>query len=165
MRSKVLWILMVASLALNVFFVAGFAYTRLVGHHHPPHRFDPVAKAAEEFSLDERQTEALVALRGRMAERLQEGRKDRGGFQAAIIDALSKPAFDRVALAQALEAERAKGGDMILDMTEQVHGFLAGLSPEQKEAFLKRARERDFLRRLLFPPSDRRRDGPPPERD
>lgn len=159
MRSKVLWFLLVASLALNVFFVAGVVYPRLMGHHHPPRDYDPVARAAEEFSLDAEQTEALTALRGRMAERLAEGREEREGFQAIILEALGRPDFDRAALAEALAARRAGGDDMILDMTGELHGFLAGLSPEQKAAFLERARERDFLRRLLFPPRPR------PDRD
>ena len=58
------WFLLVASLAINVFFVAGVIYPRLMGHHHPPRDYDPVARAAEEFSLDAGQTEALTALRG-----------------------------------------------------------------------------------------------------
>lgn len=155
MRSKVLWFLLAASLALNVFFVAGVLYPRLMGHPHPPQGGDPIARAAEEFSLDAGQTEALTALRGRMAERLAAGREGRESFQAIILEALSEPAFDRAALAQALAARRAQGDDMIVDMAEDLHGFLAGLSPEQKAAFLERARERDFLRRLLFPPRPR----------
>src|SRR3546814_1734591 len=48
-------------------------------------------------------------------------------------------------LADALAQRRAHGGDMILDMTEDLHGFLAGLTPDQKAAFLERAEhERHF---------------------
>jgi uncharacterized membrane protein len=162
MRSKVLWFLLAASLALNVFFVAGVLYPQLMGHPYPPHGRDPVAAAAEDFALDERQVAALEALRSRIAERRNESRGDREGFQSIILDALSQPAFDRAALALALEQRREGSGDMVLDMTEDLHGFLAGLTPEQKSAFLERARERDFLRRLLFPPRSDREKGPPP---
>jgi uncharacterized membrane protein len=164
MRSKVLWFLLVASLALNVFFVAGVIWPRLMGHPPPPHGRDPVAAAAEEFALDDRQEAALAALRQRLAERRDESRGARDSFQALIIDALKGPAFDRAALAAVLEQRRAGSGDLVLDMTEDLHGFLAGLTPDQKAAFLERAeRERDFLRRLLFPPRSRPDgDGPPP---
>lgn len=162
MRSKVLWFLLVASLALNVFFVAGVMYPQLVGHPPPPHSPDPVAAAAREFSLDDRQMAALQALRSRIAERRNEGRGGRDSFRALILDALRQPAFDRAALAQALDQRREGFGDMFIDTTEDLHGFVAGLKPDQKAAFLERAeRDRDFLRRLLFPPRPDG-DGPPP---
>src|SRR3546814_8116549 len=72
MRSKVLWFLLTASLALNVFFVAGVIWPRLMGHPYPPHGRDPVAAAAEQFKLDDRQVAALEALRQRLAERRSE---------------------------------------------------------------------------------------------
>lgn len=153
MRSKVLWFLLAASLALNVFFVAGVVYPQLVGQRHPAQWRDPVAAATREFSLDDRQAAALEALRNRLAERRNDSRGGRGGFRSIIVDALRQPAFDRAALAQALDQRRESSGDMIIDMSEDLHGFLAGLTPEQKTAFLDRAAsERDFLRRLLFPP-------------
>src|SRR3546814_624802 len=100
------------------------------------------------------------------AERRSESRGQRDGFQALTIDAMRQPAFDRAALSGALEQRRESTGDLILDMTEDLHVFLAGLTPEQKAAFLERAeRERDFLRRLLFPPRPRPDgDGPAPPR-
>ena len=160
MRSKILWILLAASLALNVFFV-GMFWPRLMGHGHPHERPDPVAMAAEDFALDDRQLAALQDLRARIAARRDERRDDRGGFRSLIVEALRQPAFDRAALAQALDARRESGGDMVLDMTEDLHGFLAGLSAEQKADFLARAeQDRDFLRRLLFPPRPRKDRGP-----
>jgi uncharacterized membrane protein len=167
MRSKVLGFLLVASLALNLFFVAGVIWPhlviwpRLMGDPHPPHFSDPVADAAEDFSLDDRQVAALTDLRQRLAERREASRGERDGFQKLIVDALRQPAFDRAALSQTLEQRRDGMGDLILEMTEDLHGFLAGLTPDQKAAFLERAeRERDFLRRLLFPP--RPEGGRPP---
>lgn len=154
MRSKLPWILLAASVALNLFFLAGVVfYPHVRDHDHPPRERDPVALAAEEFSLDARHVAALEALRERIAERRQAGRQDREDFRSIIITALEQPAFDREALAQALQARREGSGGMILDMTEDLHGFLAGLPAETKAAFLARAAEdRDFLRRLLFPP-------------
>ncbi|HEY9537637.1 MAG TPA: Spy/CpxP family protein refolding chaperone, partial [Kiloniellaceae bacterium] len=102
------------------------------------------------------QVAALEDLRRRLAEQRESRRGERDSFQALIIDALRRPDFDRGDLSQILEQRRAQGGDMILDMTEDLHGFLAGLTPDQKAAFLERAeRERDFLRHLLFPPRPR----------
>jgi len=159
MRNKVLWILLAASLALNVFFV-GMFWPHLIGADHRHDRSDPVAMAAEDFALSDSQVAALEDLRARIAERREERNADRGGFRSLIIEALRQPAFDRAALDQALDARRAGGGDMVLDMTEDLHGFLAGLSAEQKADFLTRAeQDRDFLRQLLFPPRPRKDRG------
>ena len=161
MRSKILWFLLVASLALNVFFVAGVLWPRLMGHPHPMHERDPIAAAAVDFALDDGQVAALEALRQRIAERRDQSRGERDSFQALIIDALRQPAFDRAALARAMDERREESGSSIIDMTEDLHGFLAGLTADQKAAFLERAsRDRDFLRRLLFPPRPRG-DRPP----
>ena len=161
MRSKILWFLLVASLALNVFFVAGVLWPRLMGHPHPTHDRDPVAAAAQDFALDDGQVAALEALRQRIAERRDQSRGERDSFQTLLIDALRQPAFDRAALARTLDERRADAGSSVVDMTEDLHGFLAGLTADQKAAFLERAsRDRDFLRRLLFPPRPRG-DRPP----
>src|SRR3546814_20351255 len=111
MRSKVLWFLLTASLALNVFFVAGVIWPRLMGHPYPPHGRDPVAAAAEQFKLDDRQVAALEALRQRLAERRSESRGQRDGFQALTIDATRPPAFARAALSGAL-AQRRESPEM-----------------------------------------------------
>src|SRR5512138_253973 len=156
MRSKILWFLLVASLALNVFFVAGVLWPRLMGHPHPMHERDPVAAAAQDFALDDGQVAALEALRQRIAERRDQGRGERDGFQTLIVDALRQPAFDRAEFARTMEERRAAFGGSFVDMMEDLHGFVAGLAPDQKTAFLERAgRDRDFLRRLLFPPRPR----------
>ncbi|MEO3427282.1 periplasmic heavy metal sensor [Pelagibius sp. CAU 1746] len=153
MRSKLPWLLLAASVALNVFFVAGVIFPRFMGDPAPPSRPDPVVAAVQDFNLDDRQAAALEALRQRIAERRAEGRENRQSFRAIIIDALEQPAFDRAALALALQARRESGGNMVLDMAEDLHSFLAGLPEETKAAFLARASaDRDFLRRLLFPP-------------
>lgn len=156
MRSKVLGFLLVASLALNVFFVAGLLWPRLMGHPPSMQERDPVATAAQDFALGEQQVAALEALRQRIAERREQSRGERDGFQALIVDALRQPAFDRAAFASAMDERREAFGDSFLDMMEDLHGFVAELSPDQKAAFLQRAsRDRDFLRRLLFPPRPR----------
>jgi uncharacterized membrane protein len=157
MRIKALWFLLVASLALNVFFVAGVLYPGLTGQANTQReRPDPVAQATRDFALDDRQVAALEALRAGVIER-REARRDEGeGFRSLIVEALRQPDFDREALDAALQQRREDFGDLVLDLTEDLHGFLATLTPDQKAAFLERARERDFLRRLLFPP---RRDG------
>ena len=151
MRRKLPWLLLAASVALNVFFVAGVFYPHYGWQGDERPRGDIVAWATETFQLDARQVQDLEKMRERIAERRSERGDERGAFRATIIDALRAPAFDRAALEQALVERRGAMGDMILDMAEELHGFLAGLSPDQKSAFLERAEaDRGFLRQLLL---------------
>ena len=66
-------------------------------------------------------------------------------------DTAPRLAFDRAGLEERVGAMRARRGTLVLDTTEDLHGYLATLSSEQKTAFLERAKERGFLRRLLWP--------------
>ena len=160
MHNRVLWFLLIASLALNLFFAAGLFYPRLMGDPSRHERPDPVAMAAEDFALDDSQVAALRSLRQHIEARRSESRGDRDGFQALIVEALSQPVFDRDALGQAMDARRDAFGSSFLDTMEELHGFLGGLSAEQKADFLDRVRQdRDFLRRLLFPPRPRKDRG------
>ena len=157
MQRKLPWYLLAASVALNIFFLAGVFYPHYGWHGHDHHGPDMIAWSTETFELDAQQAEALRELRETIAERRSERSGERGDFRVVILDALRAPDFDREALAVALDARRGASDDMILNMAGDLHGFLAGLSTEQKTAFLERAEaDREFLRRLLFPP--RRRD-------
>ncbi len=151
MRRRLPWFLLAASLALNVFFLAGLAYPPLFGGARSVLTADPVAKAAQELQLDEAQTAALTALRQRVAERRLAAGGDAGSFRALLIAELAKPDFDRVGLEERMGERRAVMGIVVLDTAEDLHGFLATLSPEQKTVFLARAGDRGFLRRLLWP--------------
>lgn len=156
MRRNLPWFLLAASVALNIFFLAGVFYPHYGWHGQDRHRADMMGWAVETFDLDAQQARALEELRERIAERRRARGDERGAFRAIIIDSLRAPTFDRAALEEALTARRGAMGGMILDMTEDLHGFLAGLSPEQKTAFLERAEaDRNFLRQLLFPPRGR----------
>lgn len=156
MRSSVLWYLLAASLALNVFFAAGLIWPQLMGQQQSTQERDVVTEAREVFALDASQVAALEDLRGRLAERREARRDDRDSFRSLIIDALRGADFDRAALSRAIEERRDGTDSLIIDVTQDLHDFLASLSPDQKSAFLERAaREQDFLRRLLFPPRPR----------
>ena len=152
MRRKLPWFLLAASVALNVFFVAGLFYPHVMGHWHGPHGRDHMALAAREFGFNEQQMQALDGLRERIAERRRERGRDRASFRAIIIDSLRSDSFDRASIAETLQARRGATDDMIVDVAEELHGVLAGLPPERKTAFLNHAEaDREVLRRLLFP--------------
>jgi hypothetical protein len=56
-----------------------------------------------------------------------------------------------------MEARSAQRRARIVDVAQDLHAYLATLSPEQRQAFLAMARERGFLRRLFGRPRPPRR--------
>lgn len=150
MGGRLPWYLLAASLAVNIFFLAGLAFPQLFGAADTAAP-DPVAVVAEELKLDAAQRAGLTALHQRVAERRAAAGGNGGGFRALLIAELAKPGFDRAGLEARMQERRATMGTVILDVAEDLHGYLATLSPEQKAAFLEKARERAFLRRLLWP--------------
>ena len=152
MGGRLPWYLLAASLAVNVFFLAGLAFPQLFGAADTAAP-DPVAVVAEELKLDAAQRADLAALRQRVAERRAAAAAggNGGSFRALLIAELAKPAFDRGGLEARMQERRATMGTVVLGVAEDLHGYLATLSPEQKAAFLEKAKERAFLRRLLWP--------------
>src|SRR3546814_12369564 len=96
-----------------------------MGHPYPPHGRDPVAAAAEQFKLDDRQVAALEALRQRLAERRSESRGQRDGFQALTIDQMRQTAFAPAALSRAPGHLPDTPAHLIPHLTEDLPFFLA----------------------------------------
>ena len=151
MSRRLPWYLLAASLALNVFFVAGMAYPPLFGTTTSEPRQDPVAAVADDLQLNAAQAEGLAALRQRVAERRAAAGGNGGSFRALLIAELAKSEFDRAGLEERARERRAAMGTVVLDVAEDLHGYLTTLSSEQKTAFLERSKDRAFLRRLLWP--------------
>ncbi len=149
MRVKLLWILLAVSLVANVFFVAGALYTLYVKDDRSAGPGANVDSVAERLALSPEQRDGLLALR----EKARQGRKGMGegreSRRAAFLAELGKPTFDRAGVLALMEARSALRRARIVDVAEDLHAYLATLSPEQRQEFLAMARERGFLRRLF----------------
>ena len=158
MRVKLLWILLAVSLTANVFLVAGALYT-LYGEDdwraEPSAHIDSVA---ERLGLSPEQRDGLLALREKARQGRKGSREGRESRRAAFIAELGKPAFDRAGVLALMEARSAKRRARIVDVAQDLHAYLATLSPEQRQEFLAMARERGFLRRLFGRPRPPRTD-------
>lgn len=145
---RLLPILLAISLVANVFFIAGAAYTfatnqRVFGG-------DRIDYVAEQLELNESQEAALRDLRQSSSERRQALRGSVGEMRQAILAEISKPEFDRAAVVALLQGRSQERAEVYADISGGLHGFLAGLDSEQREAFLEMAQERGFISRLLF---------------
>lgn len=156
MGRRPLWFLLAASVAVNVFFLAGLVYPQLIGKPVSMMSEDPVASAAKEFNLDTEQLAGLEALRREIAERRASAGGAGNGFQIMMVEALGPPVFDRPAFEIRLNERRQARSGMILDVVEALHSYLSTLAPAQKAAFLERSKERGFLRELLWTQPEQR---------
>ncbi len=152
MKGKLVWILLGVSLAANLFFAAGALYSFYGGEHRGWHAKVSVDDVAERLALDPAQRDALQALRDDARNRPRPSREEREQRRATFLAELDKPEFDRARVA-ALMAERMAGRQQrILGIAEELHDYLATLTPKQRAGFLEMAKERGFLRGLFGRP-------------
>ncbi len=148
MRAKLPWILLAVSLVANAV-LAGAVYTLTSAADPAAKRAAHVETVIQRLALSPGQRDGLLALR----EKARQGRKgSRDGHEsrrAAFLDELGKPTFDREAVLALMEERSAERRARIVDVAQDLHAYLATLSPEQRQAFLAMARERGFLRRLF----------------
>ncbi|HEX9699441.1 MAG TPA: periplasmic heavy metal sensor [Acidobacteriota bacterium] len=153
MRIKLLWILLGASLLLNLFFAGGVIYSKMTAERlrgEPGRQFDLVAA---ELELSEAQRAELMALSDAARERRQEMRLEGEHLRQALIEEMGKPALDQ-ARVQTLLGERSKlFVTFVGDVMAETHNFLDTLEPEKKREFLAlMERDHRFLWRLLRDP-------------
>ncbi len=160
MRIKPLWILLGASLLLNLFFAGGVIYSKMTAERlggAPGQQLDAVA---DELALSEAQRAELMALRAAARERRQEMRREGQQLRQALIEEMSKPSLDQ-ARVQTLLGERSKlFVDFVGDTMADAHAFLDTLEPKKRQEFLSLMEsDHRFLWRLLRDPERHR---PPP---
>jgi Spy/CpxP family protein refolding chaperone len=153
MRIKLLWILLGASLLLNLCFAGGVIYSKMTAERlrgEPGQQFDFVAG---ELELSEAQLADLMALREAARERRQQMRLESQHLRQALIEEMGKPALDQ-ARVRSLLSERSKlFVAFVGDVMAETHGFLDTLEPEKKREFLAlMERDHRFLWRLLRDP-------------
>ncbi len=158
MRGKLLWILLAVSLTANVFLVAGALYTLYVKDDRSAVASANVDSVAERLGLTPGQRDRLLALREKARQGREGSRERRESRRAAFLAELGKPTFDRERVLTLMEGRSAERRARIVNVVQDLHAYLATLSPEQRQAFLAMARERGFLRRLFGRPRPPRTD-------
>lgn len=143
MRSKLPWILLAVSVVANIFFAAGAVYT-LYGHGDRT-----VQKVVRKLDLSPAQQQGLLALREGVAARREAMTGARGGLREAMLAEVGSPTFDRERVAALVDDWSAQRRAYFVDLAQDLHAYVATLTPEQRETFLELARDRGFLRRLL----------------
>lgn len=153
-KGRLVKVALALSLALNIFFIGGLVYTKIVMEHWrgPP----PLQTLAGELNLtpDQRKTfrEFVQAVRtGGMA--LREANLKLG---AQIWDELSKPQPDQDKIAKVLTQVADNRRDFQTAVAKALLPFLESLNPEQRAKFIEIAKRRqDYvanrMRHLVLP--------------
>lgn len=148
MPGRLPWLLLAVSLAANVFFAAGAAYTIYTERTAAESADARVDLVAERLGLSDDQREGLRLLRERAALRRDGMRETGAPMRAAILDQVAAPTFDRARVLELLNDWGAERRLYFAEFAEDLHGYLATLSQEQRARFLAMAREPGFLRQV-----------------
>lgn len=146
MRSKLSWILLAASLSLNVFFMAGYLYSSELAQQVATSDADRTRLAAERLQLDTRQHEEFRRLRALARSRATELRQTNAKITGAFWEEMEKVEPDWQRVEELLKRLSGKRNDFNLTVMDLVREFLGILGPEQREAFLQVIRKRNIFR-------------------
>ncbi len=149
MRRKLPWILFALSLAANLFFVIGVGTTYLTERDLAESPEQRIALLADRLDLSQEQRQDLRALREAVGQRWTGMRGGPRNRRAELIAEVTRPDFDRDRVLGLIDRGAKRRRDTLADMAEEVHVFLATLSPAQRETLLEMVQERSFLRTLF----------------
>src|SRR3972149_6827277 len=141
MRPKLIWILLAVSLVANVFFAGGAIYAFCA------HRDYGGRQISRQHDLNPAQVQGLKALRETVASRRAAMPDSRGGLRTAMLAEIGNPTFDRERVATMLNEWSVERREYFVDTAQDLHAYVATLTPEQREKFLELAQDRSFLRR------------------
>ena len=135
MKSRLPWILVLASLTFNVLFVAGFVGARSDAAKPRNYR-DRFKRIAEKLDLDEQQWQAVEQFLDKRAKL----RKDRAPQRDALLAEIVKEKPDKKALEESVLGEAAR--DYRLARLALMQEFIAVLRPQQREKYVELIRKR-----------------------
>ena len=145
MRAKLPWILLAVSVVANIFFAGGALYTLSA---RGDNAFEQVSR---KLDLTPAQQDGLKALREGVSARRKAMMGPPGGLRQDLLAEIGNPTFDRERVAALLGDRSVQRRAFFVDVAQDLHAYVATLTPEQREKFLELAQKRGFLRRLLRP--------------
>ena len=141
-RRRFLLALLVVSLALNLFFVAGAAWTRWNGSEQLPTPERRFQQMAVQLDLDPRQRIAFNAYAAAMRARTEKMHEQVGPLIGAAWEEMAKPQADPGHITQLFDEAAGKRREFQHETLVQTLDLLANLTPAQRAKFVEIIRER-----------------------
>ncbi len=149
MKTRLPWILLLISGALNVFFIGGAVYSMVVCERLEDDPEARTAFVADRLDLSPEEHQALAAWRQRARERWRDMRRESGDLRALLLVELAKPELDLEKVDELMRERVEMRVPTMLATVTDLHAYLATISDEEKSEFITMAREPFFFRRLL----------------
>ena len=137
-RRHLLITLIAISVALNLFFIAGAAWTRLHGPRSIDERYEQMAA---ELKLDPQQHVAFDRYVATMRARVEEMRQQIDPLIGNAWEQLAKPQTDTAQIMALFDQASDKRRAFQRELATETVAFLTLLSPEQRSTFVKILRE------------------------
>ncbi len=151
MRARLPWILLAISMVLNVAIVGGLLYGWHGGGFGPrPER--AVERVSDYLELNSAQEQELRQVIEGVVERRKARREaPPPPEREALVELLTAETFNEAETQRLLNEMSANRNLHWVEVSRDMHGFVSTLDAEQKEAFLRMAKERGFFRKLFRP--------------
>ena len=151
-RGRLLWVALVLSLTLNVFFIGGLVWSRVDRPPTPAQRFEQIAR---DLSLSEQQRDAFRQFVAEMRQHTRQMRQSNHPLFQQIWEEFGKPQPDQALVTKLIEQSTQNRHAYQLAMATSLGHFLATLSPAQRTQFIELTRHHPGhggrLRQLITP--------------
>ena len=141
-RHRLLVAALVVSAVLNVFFIAGAAWTRIVPAAEVPSPAQRYHQITQELGLDQKQRVSFDRYVAAMRARSNRLHQEVGRLIGSAWDEVAKPQADTQQILGLLDQTTDKRREFQHEAAVQTLDFLSLLSPEQRSKFVAIARER-----------------------
>ena len=146
-RPQFLWLLLAVSLALNLFFVTAFLWSRFRDSPPPVYAEERLEWIGTQLRLDPQQKEAFGQYAQAVRTHMQTMRGAVDPLMGKAWSEVAKPDADVATVVQLFdEAGQTRRGYMH-ELAPITLSFLAKLSPEQRAKFVELARQRPWAKR------------------
>jgi uncharacterized membrane protein len=147
MRRPFLWLLLGVSLALNLFFVGAFLWSRFRDQPPPIYAEERLEWIGGQLRLDPQQKEAFAKYSQAVRAHMQTMHAAVDPLMGKAWSEVAKPDADAAKVVELFdEAGRTRRGYMH-ELAPVTLSFLATLSPEQRAKFVELARQRPWGKR------------------
>ena len=147
-RGRLVWIALVLSLTLNIFFLIGLGWMHL---HAPPSPFVRMQHFADPLNLNDDQHQAYdqflrtLRMRGRFV------RETNQPLVNSLWNEIAKPTPDEATIAKLADQIHGNRTSLLREVSTALDAFIKTLTPEQRAQFAAQAKApRDEPARRLF---------------
>lgn len=149
MRAPLLTIALVLSILLNLGLLGGAVFGHFAAGEGRPDPQAHIATIAERLDLTPQETDGLRGFRQRTLEGLARQQTDGSPARTELIEMLDDEVYDTARVQEILNGRGRERNAFWAEVGTDMHGWAAGLTPEQRAQLIEMAKEENFFRHLF----------------